>query len=93
MNDLPGPVYSGRALFFPQTFDLRAEHRLMIENGPENLESYLNVQDVARRYGIDSKTVYRLAGKGELPAFKIGSQWRFSEEKLKEWESKQGRTF
>jgi len=52
-------------------------------------ENYLSVNDVARRYGIDSKTVYRLAHKGRLPAFKIGSQWRFNEDKLKEWETLQ----
>lgn len=58
-----------------------------------NLENFLSVNDVAKRYGIDSKTVYRLAHKGGLPAFKIGSQWRFSEDKLKEWEAEQDRGF
>lgn len=56
-------------------------------------ENYLSVNDVARRYGIDSKTVYRLAHRGGLPAFKIGSQWRFKEDKLKEWEAEQDNGF
>ena len=46
---------------------------------------YLSIQDVARRFRINATTVYRLAKRGQLPAFKVGNQWRFSEERLREW--------
>jgi excisionase family DNA binding protein len=46
---------------------------------------YLTIQDVARRFGVNTTTVYRLAKRGKLPAFKVGNQWRFSEERLREW--------
>lgn len=46
---------------------------------------YLTIQEVAKRFGINTTTVYRLAKQGKLPAFKVGSQWRFSENRLEEW--------
>jgi len=46
---------------------------------------YLTIQDVARRFGVNTTTVYRLAKRGKLPAFKVGNQWRFSEDRLNEW--------
>lgn len=46
---------------------------------------YLTIQDVAKRFGVNTTTVYRLAKRGKLPAFKVGNQWRFSEDRLNEW--------
>ena len=46
---------------------------------------YLTIEDVAGYFGVTPTTVYRLAQKGELPGFKIGSQWRFSQEMLESW--------
>ncbi|MBI4598504.1 MAG: helix-turn-helix domain-containing protein [Candidatus Omnitrophica bacterium] len=46
---------------------------------------YLNVEDVAKRFGVNTTTIYRLVKRGKLPGFKVGSQWRFSELRLKEW--------
>ena len=47
--------------------------------------TYLSVQDMAKRLGINPTTVYRLAQRGALPGFKVGSQWRFSDEMLQAW--------
>lgn len=46
---------------------------------------YLTVEEVAERFGLNATTVYRLAQRGKLPAFKVGNQWRFSELRLDEW--------
>ena len=48
-------------------------------------KSYLTIEDVAKRFGVNVTTVYRLVQQGKLPAFKIGNQWRFSETRLEEW--------
>ncbi len=48
-------------------------------------KGYFSVEEVAKRFGVNPTTVYRLAQKGVLPAFKIGGQWRFSEELLESW--------
>ncbi len=47
--------------------------------------SYLSVEAVAKRFGVNSTTVYRLAQRGVLPGFKVGGQWRFSEAMLESW--------
>lgn len=51
---------------------------------PEN-DSYLTVEDVARRFGVNATTIYRLLKRGKIPAFKVGNQWRFSLQRLEEW--------
>ena len=48
-------------------------------------QSFLTIQDVADRFGVNVTTVYRLVQRGKLPAFKIGNQWRFSAARLDEW--------
>lgn len=54
-----------------------------------NEKTYLSVEEVAKKFGINPTTVYRLAQRGALPAFKIGNQWRFSPEMLEVWISDQ----
>ena len=51
----------------------------------EPSRTYLTVDEVARRFGVNVTTVYRLVQRGRLPAFKIGNQWRFSAVRLEEW--------
>jgi len=46
---------------------------------------YLTVEEVARRFVVTASTVYRLAQRGILPGFKVGGQWRFSQEMLESW--------
>lgn len=46
---------------------------------------YLTVDDVAKRFSVNVTTIYRLVQRGKLPAFKVGSQWRFSKTRLEEW--------
>ena len=48
-------------------------------------QRYLSIGEVARRFGVNRTTVYRLAKQGRLPAFKVGNQWRFSEVRLEQW--------
>ena len=46
---------------------------------------YLTVEELAKQFGVNVTTVYRLAKQGKLPAFKVGNLWRFSEVRLEEW--------
>ncbi len=48
-------------------------------------KSYISVEEVAKRFGLTASTVYRLAQRGAIPAFKIGGQWRFSHDMLESW--------
>jgi excisionase family DNA binding protein len=44
----------------------------------------LTVQEVANYLRIDIRTVYRLAKKGDIPCIKIGRQWRFNRNDIKD---------
>lgn len=48
-------------------------------------QAYLSVDELAKRFGINATTVYRLTQRGRLPGFKVGSQWRFSPAILERW--------
>lgn len=52
---------------------------------PNTSPAYLTVEEVARRFGVNVTTVYRLVKRGKIPAFKIGNQWRFNPARLEEW--------
>ena len=42
----------------------------------------LDIDDAARFLGIKKRTMYRLVNTGEIPAKKIGGQWRLSRTQL-----------
>jgi excisionase family DNA binding protein len=45
----------------------------------------LTLQEVAKYLRVHPSTVYRLAKRGQIPAFKLGSDWRFNLESIDEW--------
>lgn len=45
----------------------------------------LTLEEVAAYLKAGKRTVYRLAQKGEIPAFKLGGTWRFRRSKLDRW--------
>ena len=45
----------------------------------------LNIKEVADYLGVHTSTVYRYAQTGKIPAFKIGSDWRFTKKTLDKW--------
>ena len=48
-------------------------------------EEILTLKQVAQYLKVDEKTIYRLLEKGEIPAFKVGNQWRFRLHVIREW--------
>lgn len=52
-------------------------------------EEVLTIKDVGARLKVGEKTVYSMAQKGELPAFKVRGQWRFSRKDLEAWMEQQ----
>jgi excisionase family DNA binding protein len=51
----------------------------------------LTINEVAELLRLHPTTVYRLAKKGTLPAFKIGYSWRFDAQDLNRWRGEQYR--
>ena len=45
----------------------------------------LTLEEVAAYLKAGKRTVYRLAQKGEIPAFKLGGTWRFRRSELDTW--------
>jgi excisionase family DNA binding protein len=48
-------------------------------------DDILTIPEVAELLRIAEKTVYTLAQRGEIPAFKVGGQWRFSRGAIQVW--------
>ena len=50
-------------------------------------ERVMTVQDVSAYLRVHPSTVYRLLKRNELPAFRVGSDWRFNVEAIDRWRS------
>ncbi|WP_425340091.1 helix-turn-helix domain-containing protein [Onishia taeanensis] len=49
----------------------------------------MTIKEVAGYLKVHERTVYRLAAKGELPAFKVANAWRFRLQDIDHWISQQ----
>lgn len=47
--------------------------------------NWMTIKEVAKYLKLSEAMIYKLAQKGEMPAAKIGSAWRFSEEAIDRW--------
>jgi len=45
----------------------------------------MNLREVAGYLGVHTSTIYKHAQKGSIPAFKIGSDWRFPKKHIDQW--------
>jgi len=53
----------------------------------------LTVKELSDYLKVHPSTTYRLLKKGQLPAFKVGSDWRFDIEAVDRWRLGQGSSF
>jgi excisionase family DNA binding protein len=51
----------------------------------------LTVKEVADYLRVHPSTVYKLLHKQQVPAFKIGSDWRFNKEQVDRWMAEQSK--
>ena len=51
----------------------------------------MTIGDVAGYLKVTERTIYRLAGSKQIPAFKVGGSWRFSRADIDIWIKKQSR--
>ncbi|HPM09156.1 MAG TPA: helix-turn-helix domain-containing protein [Paludibacter sp.] len=52
----------------------------------------MKLKDIAALLKVGEKTVYSMAQNGELPAFKVRGQWRFSRKDIDKWIEQKKRT-
>jgi excisionase family DNA binding protein len=48
-------------------------------------DEILTLPEVAQLLKVAGKTVYSMVQKGQLPAFKVGGQWRFKRIDIDQW--------
>jgi excisionase family DNA binding protein len=52
------------------------------------MDKVMTVREVAKVLRIHETTVYRLLRADGIPAFKVGSEWRFSQQAVEAWMKK-----
>ncbi|AKM83400.1 MAG: excisionase family DNA binding domain-containing protein [Candidatus Woesebacteria bacterium GW2011_GWF1_31_35] len=45
-------------------------------------DEYLTLEEVSKKLKVNKITVYRMAKRGKIPAFKFGKVWRVDNKKL-----------
>src|SRR4051812_2292251 len=63
----------------------RRDQQRATPNVPAGEPEVLTPEDVADLLHIDRETVYRMARRHEIPAFKVGTKWRFRRAGLRVW--------
>lgn len=61
----------------------------MLNNSEPAVQAFLTTEEVLAYLRITPRTVYRLIRSGELPAMRIGRQWRFRRSDLDAWIERQ----
>jgi excisionase family DNA binding protein len=65
----------------------REMNRMMAVDFDAVAQRVMTVQDVSAYLRVHPSTVYRLLKRNELPAFRVGSDWRFNVEAIDRWRS------
>jgi excisionase family DNA binding protein len=52
------------------------------------MEKWMTIEEVAEYLQVSRDSIYRMAQKGEMPASKFGSLWRFDKQEIDEWMKK-----
>jgi excisionase family DNA binding protein len=50
----------------------------------------LTLSEAAKLLQVSTRTLQRMIRNGELPAFKVGGQWRLRETQLRQWVESRG---
>ena len=45
----------------------------------------MTVKEVAALLRVSPQTLYKMLDQGEIPAVKVGSQWRFDRNRIRDW--------
>jgi len=49
------------------------------------MQNLLTVKEVAALLRVSAQTLYKMLEAGDIPAVKVGSQWRFDRDKIRDW--------
>jgi len=62
----------------------------MAERASRTLPELLDVKQVAAYLKLHEVTVLNFARQGKLPGFKVGREWRFRADEIRDWLEKRG---
>jgi excisionase family DNA binding protein len=51
----------------------------------------MTVNEVSAYLRVHPSTIYRLLKRNRIPAFQVGSEWRFNVEQIESWRLQQGK--
>jgi len=54
------------------------------------LKHLMTVKEVAALLRVSTQTLYKMLEQGQIPAVRVGSQWRFDRDKVEGWIESQG---
>lgn len=63
---------------------INSEHKGVLTDMTEN-DKWLTVEELAAYLKMSRTKLYAMTQKGEIPASKIGNQWRFDRDEIDEW--------
>jgi excisionase family DNA binding protein len=63
-------------------FVARTEHEQGI---PMDRTKWLTIEELAEYLKMGRTKLYRMAQDGDIPASKVGNQWRFDREEIDQW--------
>lgn len=49
------------------------------------MDEILTIKELSAYLKTSEKTIYRLLSKSEIPAFKVGTVWRFKKDDIDKW--------
>jgi excisionase family DNA binding protein len=46
---------------------------------------WLTIEEIARYLKVSKETIYKMVQQNQIPASKLGNQWRFHQETVDDW--------
>ena len=56
-----------------------------MENSNNELEKWVNLEDIADYLGVSNDTIRGWVRQGKLPAYKVGKRYKFKYSEVDEW--------
>jgi len=55
------------------------------KQGDLAMDKWLTLEQIAEYLQMSTSSIYKMAQKGKIPAYKVGRQWRFRKEEIDRW--------
>ena len=68
-----------------QTFSHLVGEVMAIDKNNYNMPRVMTVKELSSYLRVHPSTIYKLLRRGELPGFRIGTDWRFNSEVIDRW--------